>query len=255
MHPILISLGPFTIFSYGAMVALGFLGATLWAYYQSNQQHKDNTINPTYTPTTEQILSLILTIIITAMIGARVFYIIQFWPQFQDNYWQILNLRGGGLVFYGGLITGIPALVLFCKKNQLSILQVLDLAAPATMLGYAIGRLGCLLNGCCYGQRCNLPWAIQFPHDSVTRHPTQIYSSLVAFILFTILWHIYCHKKYSGQVIYWALISHSIYRFCIEFLRENPLYYNLSSAQWIAILIIVITSITFKKITISRLSH
>jgi len=254
MHPELITFGNVTLYSYGTMIALGFLAATWWAYrhvqgsgfkvqgsrfkVQGSTNLELRTLN--VEPKPEDILSLVIWVIVSGVIGARLFYVIQFWSQFQGRLWQIFNIRGGGLVFYGGLISGFMAICVYCYRHKLSLWKVLDIAAPAIMLGYAFGRVGCFLNGCCVGRPTFLPWGLHFPHFLEARHPTQLYASLTALTIFgalTILWK---HKRYDGQVFSQGLVLHSMYRFFIEFIRENPLYRGLSAAQWIALGLIII---------------
>jgi phosphatidylglycerol:prolipoprotein diacylglycerol transferase len=113
---------------------------------------------------------------VPGLIGARMFYVIQKWPLEFDSIYQtrgglaalgaVLNVAQGGLVVYGSVIGGIIGAVAFIYKYKLPPLATLDLAAPSLALGMAIGRLGCMMNGCCYGGECQLPWAVQFPAGS-----------------------------------------------------------------------------------------
>ncbi|MFH1428110.1 MAG: prolipoprotein diacylglyceryl transferase [Candidatus Margulisiibacteriota bacterium] len=230
MHRELIHIGNITLYSYGTMVALGFFLATAWAYSRAKNEGISS----------ESVLSQVIWVIVSGIIGARLFYVIQFWPQFQDAPLQVLNIRGGGLVFYGGLISGLGAIILFSRINKLSVLKVFDLAAPATVLGYGIGRVGCFLNGCCYGKPTTMPWGVRFDHLLEARHPTQLYASVTALVIFGFLVYLSSRKKYDGQIIFWGVVLHSTYRFLIEFIRENPIYYGLSSAQWIALGLIAV---------------
>ena len=117
------------------------------------------------------VYSLAVWIFVSGILGARVFYVVQKWEQFGgDSVWELLagivNVTQGGIVIYGGLIGGAVGFIVFVLRNQLSWLAVGDLIAPSVMLGMAIGRLGCFLNGCCYGGDCEYPWAVRFPPDS-----------------------------------------------------------------------------------------
>ena len=239
MHPILFSFHNFTIYSYGCMVAMGFLAATFWSYWQvGGFRRKASPAVANQFLSVDQLLSLVIWIVVSGIIGARLFYVIQFWPEFANQPLQILNLRGGGLVFYGGLIGGLIALFGFCKFHKLQLLKVLDLVTPSVILGYSFGRIGCFFEGCCYGKVCSVPWAVHFPLLSGLRHPTQLYSSFLAFLIFLFLVRLSKHQSYTGQIFFWGIALHSCYRFSIEFIRENPLYYGLSSAQWTALILL-----------------
>jgi prolipoprotein diacylglyceryl transferase len=224
------------------MVALGFLAGTGWALLKA-QRHKGTEAQSRGAGpapiSQEHILSIVICLIVAGLVGARVAYVWQFWGDFQNNLGQIINIREGGLVFYGGLFGGLLALVVYCRVNQLNFLKVMDLVAPAFILGYGVGRIGCFLRGCCFGQECNLPWAMHFQGVEGLRHPAQLYASLTAFLIFFILLMISKRQKYDGQILFWAVILHSFYRFFIEFIRENPLYAGLSQAQWIALIMII----------------
>ncbi len=105
------------------------------------------------------------------IVGARVFYVAQYWREFQGATWRetlvdVVNITNGGLVVYGSMIGGTIAGILYMLYKKLPIAATLDLFAPSLMLGVAIGRIGCLMNGCCFGSPCDLPWAITFPPES-----------------------------------------------------------------------------------------
>ena len=124
----------------------------------------------------EVILSLAFWMILPAIVGARVFYVTEYWF---EHYWPVygekglaallgavVNVANGGLVIYGGFFGGVAGLLAFFRKYRVPLLATADLVAPSLMLGLAIGRIGCLLNGCCYGGPCDLPWAVTFPAGS-----------------------------------------------------------------------------------------
>ena len=241
MHPVLFSFHNTTIFTYGFFVAMGFLLATFFAYWQvGGFRSIDSRQGISSFISADQLLSLVIWIVISGIIGARIFYVIQFWSQFASDPPLVFNIRGGGLVFYGGLIGGLVALYWFCKIHRLPLLKVLDLVTPAVILGYSIGRIGCFLEGCCSGKVTHLPWAVHFPLLEGLRHPTQLYSSFLALLIFFFLIRLAKRQSYTGQVFFWGIVLQSCYRFGIEFLRENPLYYGLSSAQWIALGLVII---------------
>lgn len=163
MHPVFIRL-PFLpeafqeIYSYGLMMVLGFLFAYFLAFRLARRCRQ----NP------DDLTNIALLALLAGVIGARALYVIHFWqPQYAgESFWRILNVRDGGLEFYGGVILAmlvVPGYLLF---RRLPVRFYLDLLAPALMLGLAFGRMGCFLNGCCYGKVCHLPWAVTFPYGS-----------------------------------------------------------------------------------------
>ena len=231
MYPVLLRIGPLTIYSYGLMVALAFLAGIYVAVFLA----KGEKIGA------DKILDLAVYVLISSIVGARLFYVIEFWPEFMTNPLGIFFIWQGGLVFYGGLLLAIITILIYAQINKISIWKVLDIIAPATALGYAIGRIGCFLNGCCYGIECSLPWAVSFPNLAGLRHPTQIYASLTGFLIFGLLLFLWRFRKFEGQVFCAGLALYGIYRFLIEFIRINPRYLlNLTMAQWGSILIVII---------------
>ena len=119
----------------------------------------------------DMILSLAFWAVTSGIIGARVFYIIEYWQQFlrptlAETLASMINVSQGGLVVYGSLLAGGAALTAFVLRYRVPGLALSDLAAPSVVLGIAIGRLGCFLNGCCYGGASDLPWSVSFPWGS-----------------------------------------------------------------------------------------
>jgi phosphatidylglycerol:prolipoprotein diacylglycerol transferase len=117
------------------------------------------------------ILSLAVWFLFFGIAGARLFYVIEYWPKFQqrtlgETLLAIVNLTQGGLVVYGSLLAGTIGFVIFVRRNGLPALAFSDLIAPGVVLGVGLGRIGCFLNGCCYGGLSDLPWAVQFPQGS-----------------------------------------------------------------------------------------
>lgn len=151
---------------YGAMVVLGAAAGVAMASYRARRVGVD----------VELIWSLALWLFVGGIVGARLFYVIEYWGQrfrgdsLTDTLLKILDFPEGGLVIYGGLFGAALAAWLFLRKNRLPILATADLIAPSLMIGLALGRIGCLLNGCCYGGPSTLPWAVTFPPNSPPYH-------------------------------------------------------------------------------------
>ncbi|QGJ69156.1 Phosphatidylglycerol--prolipoprotein diacylglyceryl transferase [Planctomycetales bacterium 10988] len=119
----------------------------------------------------EVIYSLAIWLFVGGIVGARLFYVIQYWEEYARPTWQetllaVFQFTEGGIVMYGSLIGASLALFLFCQRHRLPVLPLCDVIAPSLVVGLALGRIGCFLNGCCYGGVCELPWAVTFPAGS-----------------------------------------------------------------------------------------
>jgi len=239
MHPILIEFGFFKIFTYGLLVATGFFTGILLAVRQGKREGLDP----------QKILDLCFYLLISAILGGRALYIIVEHRYFLANPLEVFMFWKGGLVFYGGLLASVIFAWYYISKHQFPLWKLADVLAPALALGQAIGRWGCFFAGCCYGVRTDVPWAITFsdpkslaPLD-VALHPTQIYLSLNALIIFGILIFLRKRKTFDGQV-FWAYgILYSIGRFIIEYFRGDDRGFAvqnfLSTSQFIGIFILL----------------
>ncbi len=149
--------------SYGVMLLLGVVCGVALAMVRARRMGVDPDL----------VISLTIWLFTTGIAGARLFFVIQYWEQFRyadgvaRDWWQtagaILNVAEGGLVVYGSLVAALITIIVFVRIKRLPGLALADLMAPSMALGLALGRLGCLLNGCCYGGLCMLPWAMTFP--------------------------------------------------------------------------------------------
>ena len=159
------------------MVALGFV-AGLWTASRRGLSAG---------VTAERVLDLGPWIIVGAIVGARSLYVISYWREsFAGRpLWEVVAVWQGGLVFYGGLIGSTVASILYIRLKQLPFWKMADIMAPSIALGYVFGRMGCLLNGCCYGRPCSLPWAIHYPEGNALNAPT-------------VLVHPSCNSWYNG---------------------------------------------------------
>lgn len=235
MYPTLFHLGGLTVHSYGLLVALGLaIGIAIIARYASKYEG----LAP------ELIIDLALYCVIAAFIGARLLYVLGEWQYFLANPLEIIMVQHGGLVFFGGFLLGLAALILLAGRKRLPLLKIMDAAAPGLSLGYAIGRLGCFLNGCCFGLPTTLPWGVVFPAGSLAAqycpgeklHPTQLYSSFLMTLVFLFIAWLYRRKKFDGEIAGWWFILYALYRFIVEFFRYSPFHwFGLTPMQWLVV--------------------
>ncbi|MGE5397193.1 MAG: prolipoprotein diacylglyceryl transferase [Chitinophagales bacterium] len=248
LHPIIFEIGNFAVYSYGLMLALGAALAVVLTLREAKKEGISE----------EVILDISILAILSGVIGSRLFYVFFYeWDYYHYHPWQILNLRSEGLVFYGAFIFGLITLLLYVRYKKLNPWKLLDLFSPYLALGYAIARIGCFLNGCCYGKPTSLPWGVVFPDlDPIPRHPTQIYSTILSLALFAILKWLFPRRKFNGEVFLVFLLGYSGGRFINEFFRENlEIFPGMTIGQGISLLIFVAAAIiTFVILRKKRMS-
>jgi phosphatidylglycerol:prolipoprotein diacylglycerol transferase len=229
MFPTVLKLGNLHIYSYGVMLFVSFLLGI--AIVESRA--KKYGVDP------KKVTDLALWVLLAVVLGSRLFYVAFHWGEFKDDIVGIIAFwRGGlaGLMFYGGFLGGIIAGVWFVVKNKLPVRRFMDSVTPAIMLGEGLVRIGCFLNGCCYGMPTTGPLGILFPADSPAGacfpgqhvHPTQLYSSAAGFILFGIALLLERRRLKPGVLMAILLIIYSLFRFAIDFVR----YYENTANLW-----------------------
>jgi phosphatidylglycerol:prolipoprotein diacylglycerol transferase len=245
MYPKILDIGPVTIHTYGLLLAIAFI-AGIWL---TSRNARKQGLDP------DSIWNMGLIIIFSALVGAKVLLFVSDYSYYSQNPREIFSLstlRSTG-VYYGGLLLALAASAWYLRRSKLPGWTVADLAAPGIALGQAIGRLGCLSAGCCYGRPAGVPWAVTFTdryaYDNVgvplntPLHPTQLYESIGTFLLFLyLLWRL-SRKHFTGQIILEYLVLYSGLRFVIEFFRDDERGFVfrglLSTSQFIGILTIL----------------
>jgi phosphatidylglycerol:prolipoprotein diacylglycerol transferase len=185
-----------------------------------------------------RIIDMGIVILISSVVGSRLLYVLTHLAEYETDPLGVFKVWEGGLVFYGGLIGGIFFGVLFLMRKKMPVLKVTDLVAPQIALGIALARVGCFLNGCCFGEASNLPWACKFPPDSqagwvmgdVTIHPTQIYSAIANLILFIVLRRMLGRRFRPGTVFGSFLMLYGGWRFVIDNLRHYEEHMRIGAA-------------------------
>ena len=193
----------------------------------------------------EIIADVTLWLLIGSIVGARFVYVTTYWQQefASQPFSEIFMLQHGGLVYYGGLIGATVAGFVYLTWKKLPVWKIADILAPSIALGSLFGRIGCLLNGCCYGRACDLPWAIHFPISHETHgaalHPTEVYDALLNLILYLALAWLFRRKKFDGQILALYFIGYAICRSTAEFFRGDypidHIHAGLTSAQVVSI--------------------
>lgn len=237
MYPILFKLGRLSIYCYGAMLALAFLSGVLLARRQARKEGLDP----------EKFLDLSLVILVSAIVGARLLFILLNIKHYYSHPGEIFLFRQGGLAFYGGLFLALASGIWYLKRKKMPMWRGADLVIPYVALGQAVGRLGCFLNGCCYGIPTDLPWGVTFPPGTsahnhfldASLHPTQLYHSLANLFIFAVLIKLRRRSHYPGQILLSYLLLYSVFRSLIEFLRgDNPqILFHLTISQLISLVI------------------
>jgi len=240
MHPLICKIGPLSIYSYGLAIALGFLTGLSLASLKAQKENIDKDI----------IFNFAFFAFICGIIGARLFYVLEHFSDYTESPLEIIMLQHGGMSWFGGLILGSLCGLIYLKKKQISVYKVLDLIVPFLALAQAIGRIGCLLNGCCFGKVSS--FGIYFPVHQATLIPTQLYSSLLLLLIFIILRFLQDRPHQPGQILFSYLFLYSLKRFFIEFLRaDNPrVIMGLTLFQLISIAIFCLA--VYKLISINR---
>ncbi len=228
--------GTINVYAYGFMLTIAFVVGTIVTVYAAKREQVDSEI----------ILDLIFSIIIGALIGARLIYVVLKLDEFltyettmvgdqeqlkfllMPTLKKMIAIHQGGLSVHGGVIGAMLLSGIYVRMKQLNFWKLADLFAPALALGTAIGRIGCYLNGCCYGVPCKNPdawYAVSFPlntHTGITpepRHAAQLYMMALNLIIFFILKGMYKNRKFDGHVFLMWVALYSIARFFQEFFR------------------------------------
>ncbi len=235
MHPILLSIGGITLYTYGLFVALGFLAAVWFSKKNARFYH----INP------DDISDIFLVVLVAAVAGARLLYVAINWPYYAKNPMEIYHIWSGGLVFFGGFIAAVSAALITARFKRLPVWKTADIIAPGIALGHCFGRIGCLFAGCCYGKACDLPFAVTFSHpeslapQGIPLHPTQVYMAVSNLLLFLILIWLQQRRRFYGMVFLAYILLYSVFRFSVEFFRNDDRGYflgtHLSMSQGISI--------------------
>ena len=246
MHPHLFNIFGIEIRSFGLMAATGLLLA-FWLMRKRCIKVKEDP---------EKLSDVLFFSMIGALIGARLLYVVRnYEAEFSRDFWKVFRINEGGIVFQGGFIGAMIVAWFLCKKKNVDFVKSLDIIAPCLALGHAMGRIGCFLNGCCYGGLCKTGWGVEFPQKSLPYmhqlstgqippmaphslpvHPTQLYSFAANLLICIILVLVTAKLKIKGHLFSLYLMIYGVWRLSIEFMRDDQArHLGLSVAQFIAI--------------------
>jgi phosphatidylglycerol---prolipoprotein diacylglyceryl transferase len=234
MRPILFQLGPVPLRSYGVMMMIGFLVGLYRAVRVAKRRGID----------TSCVVDTCLYALLAGIVGARLVFILLNWSLFRGDLKNVLSIWQGGLSYHGGVILAVGAVYAYCRTKRLSFLAMADLLAPSLAIAYGFTRIGCFLNGCCYGVPTNLPWGVKFPDLPGPVHPTQLYSSAASFLIFFALTRVERWNRPSGFVFTAYIALYCVYRFLVEILRRGATAevaaWGLTQAQIVSVGVFVV---------------
>lgn len=235
MYPIICRFAFINIYAYGVMLAVAWIISTWLAERLAYAEALPRGL----------INDLALLVFIFGIIGARFLYVLLHWQFYLHHPLEIIMLHHGGLSWFGGLIFGLGAGIVYLNVKRQDIWRVLDIVAPFVALGQAIGRIGCLLNGCCYGRPS--AWGLYFPVHEQILIPTQIYSSLSLLFIFVLLRFYQTTAHQKGKVFILYLILYSLKRFFMEFWRGDVyvIWAGLSLFQIFSLVILIFSILIF----------
>jgi len=236
MIPELFKIGPFTIYTYGVMVALGFLLGTFITVKKA----------ATYGYEKEKVLDLIVWLFVASLVGARVLYVLTDLAYYAKAPLKIFAIWEGGLVYYGGFIGGVTVFFLLAKRFGFQSLKMADAIMPGIVAGQILGRLGCFTRGCCYGMPSdNIGMVFPGIGDGVKYFPSMLLEAAGLAFIFILLNSM--KKKSAGQVFFRYLLYYGVLRFLVEFTRgdfRGPSFFGLSVSQFISVVIVAAATIS-----------
>jgi phosphatidylglycerol:prolipoprotein diacylglycerol transferase len=242
MRPILFDVAGFPIRSFGILVGLGFI-AGIWI---ATRLGRRSGVQP------DDIQDLVVPwILVGSIVGARFVFVVSYWDkEFAGRpFSEVFQIWNGGLVFYGGLAGAVLAALIRIRMRRLPLWRLADCLAPGIAIGHTLGRLGCFLNGCCFGHPASVPWAVRFPSGTIPGnplvHPAQLYEAALNLALCIGLVLLHGRRRFDGQVFAAYLIAYAFIRSFTEWFRgdysfqSNPLAGALTPGQSASVILLV----------------
>jgi phosphatidylglycerol:prolipoprotein diacylglycerol transferase len=242
------NVGPLTLHTYGVLLAVAFLLGLWMASRQARREGLD----------AARVSDLAVYVLIAGLVGAKLLLLVVEWDYYSRYPKELLSIFQSGGVFYGGLIAAFPVAWWYLRRHRLPGWRVADALAPGVVLGQAVGRLGCLAAGCCYGRPTSEPWAVTFRDIYATRtvgtpidiplHPTQLYESAAALLILVVLLWMAPRKRFHGQVVLSYVALYAVARFVVELFRGDAsrgMVFDglLSTSQFLSLILLVAVAI------------
>lgn len=240
MYPFISFGSGYYVPTYILVISLTYSALLFWVYWRAQKMSRPVAVALDYA----------LMIMIGGFLGGRLMHVFyENWSYYQLFPWDILKVWQGGFVFYGGMIGSLLSAALYARISKTNIWEWADFFAPALAVGYALGRVGCFLNGCCFGELCDLAWCIEFNQPGLPageRHPTQLYASFweLAVTFPAVTWLPKMNASTftrHGQIFGLYLISHGLGRLLMEGFRDDfrgDAILGLSVSTWLSLLAI-----------------
>lgn len=230
MHPICFHIASRPVYWYGVMMAAAFMAAIAhWAWLA---RRAGRPANYGY--------DLAFWLMLSGIVGARINYILANLGDFRAAPWTIVRVDQGGLIYYGGFVGAALTAVIFARVRGERLWWLADFAITAIPLGHFFGRIGCFLNGCCYGAPGTAPWC--FPLDDTLRHPVQLYEAGWNMAVYLLLTWMFLRRRTEGAVFALYLMLYPAGRFMLEFWRgdQRQMLCGLTMAQWFSLALMAI---------------
>jgi phosphatidylglycerol---prolipoprotein diacylglyceryl transferase len=240
VYPELFKVGPFTVYTYGVLLAASYLLGLRLAMWRAKKWGLDP----------NRVLDLGIYIIIAALVGAKLLLLVVDFDQFKDPR-ELLNLARLGGVFYGGLLLAVAVAFWYIARHRMPFWTTCDVFAPGIALGHVTGRLGCLAAGCCYGKPTDVPWGIVFTNPlaaanvgtplGIPLHPTQLYEAGAALVIVTLL--LVTERRgrpFAGRTFWSYMFLYAVSRYIIEMYRGDPrgtVFGMFSTSQFISVVL------------------
>lgn len=211
MHPVCFKIGDFIVFWYGVFVALGVIVTSFLFQHEAKRSGYSDEVSG----------KIIFYTVVAGIIGARIAHVLSYSHYYIRNPIEIIMIRNGGLAIQGGILFGMFGLIIAAKKTGANVMKLFDMIAKYLPIGQAIGRIGCLLHGCCYGIPSDRWFSIKFSFLEKTVHPTQIYYFIGDIIIFFILYFFARDKQNDGEITAWYFIFFGAFRYWIDQYRGD----------------------------------
>ena len=255
MHPLLFEVGRFPVYTYGVLLAAAYLTGLWFAVRRARARRLD----------ADRVMDLGIWVIAGALVGAKLLLLVVDFSYYSQHPAELLGIFRVGGVFYGGLILAVIVAVWYMRRAKLPLWPTMDAFAPGIALGHVVGRMGCLMAGCCWGRQTSVPWGITFtdrlaadttgvPLD-IALHPTQLYEAGAELLILVVLLATERRgRNFPGRTFWLYMLLYAISRFVIEFYRGDPrgAIGVLSTSQLISVILVPLSIVMLARLSRTR---